>query len=303
LPPLEYDYPYEGKLVITRADQFMIDRACPKPTRQGTKILGCAYLGKNENGEDQCWLIIANDKIIEGWHWVYETVFRHEQGHCNGWPNDHPNARSKMAPPGSKPVNMTVRPSEADLEKEKEKRQSEADIEKWKERDRQGEEKYKQRQSERTITTEGNDRLSLECVGFKTVPIEPVDRDPVVKSSIHLYKPSDEKKPTGFEVKHETLTGKTYARNDQYRDLRFWSDRNGDYWSGVSVKNRQRTMVGQLGYDPTGRGISARRYIEKSFIAGRLEQTTTSTCTCAASATEKASEQCSGAEPSGALRQ
>ena len=70
-----------------------------------------------------------------------------------------------------------------------------------------------------------------------------------------------------------------------------------------SVKNRQRTMVGQLGYDPTGRGISARRYIEKSFIAGRLEQTTTSTCTCAASATEKASEQCSGAEPSGALRQ
>jgi peptidoglycan/xylan/chitin deacetylase (PgdA/CDA1 family) len=114
----------------------------------------------------------------------------------------------------------------------------------------------------------------LECAGFKTVPTESVDRDPVVKSSIHLYKARDEK-PTGFEVKHETLKGETYARNDQYRDLRFWSDRNGDYWSGVSVKNPQRTMVGQLAYDPT---ISARRYIEKSFIGGKLDQTTTSIC-------------------------
>jgi hypothetical protein len=73
----------------------------------------------------------------------------------------------------------------------------------------------------------------LECAGFQTVPIESVDRDPVVKSYIHLYKARDEK-PAAFEVKHETLNGETYARNDQYRDLRFWSDRNGDYWSGVS---------------------------------------------------------------------
>jgi co-chaperonin GroES (HSP10) len=65
LPPIEYDYPFEGKLIVTGADQYIMDRACPKATRQGTKILGCAYHGKNQNGEDQCWFILADDDIIK----------------------------------------------------------------------------------------------------------------------------------------------------------------------------------------------------------------------------------------------
>jgi hypothetical protein len=74
-----------------------------------------------------------------------------------------------------------------------------------------------------------------------------------------------------------TLTNELYSREEQYRDIRFWSDRRGDYWSGVSVKNPGRTMVGQLGYDDT-RGAATRRYIEKFFVGRRLERTTTSTC-------------------------
>jgi hypothetical protein len=34
-------------------------------------ILGCAYRGKNENGDDQCWLILANDDVLKQWKWPY----------------------------------------------------------------------------------------------------------------------------------------------------------------------------------------------------------------------------------------
>ena len=107
-----------------------------------------------------------------------------------------------------------------------------------------------------------------ECAGYRSVPPEAVERDPVVKTSVTI--PS-------FGVMHTTLAGEAYARVDQYRDVRTWSDRKGDYWSGVSIKNPRRTMVGQLAYEDS-RGIAARLYIEKSFVNGRLERTTTSTC-------------------------
>jgi hypothetical protein len=107
-----------------------------------------------------------------------------------------------------------------------------------------------------------------ECAGYRSVPPEAIERDPVVKTSVTV---------PPFGVKHTTLAGETYARKEQYRDVRTWSDRNGDYWSGVSVKNPRRTMVGQLAYDDR-RGIMARLYVEKSFVDGRLERTTTSTC-------------------------
>jgi hypothetical protein len=107
-----------------------------------------------------------------------------------------------------------------------------------------------------------------ECGGYRSVPPEAVERDPVVKTSVVM--PS-------FDVTHTTLAGETYLRGDQYRDIRIWSSRKGDYWSGVSIKNPRRTMVGQLAYDGS-RGELARLYIEKSFVNGRLERTTTSTC-------------------------
>jgi hypothetical protein len=65
-----------------------------------------------------------------------------------------------------------------------------------------------------------------ECGGYRSVPPEAVERDPVVKTSVSM--PS-------FGVTHTTLTGEVYQREDQYRDIRIWSDRKGDYWSGVSI--------------------------------------------------------------------
>jgi hypothetical protein len=110
--------------------------------------------------------------------------------------------------------------------------------------------------------------VEYECAGYRSVPSEAVERDPVVKTSVTV---------TPFRVKHTSLAGEIYAREEQYRDVRTWSNRNGDYWSGISVNNPRRTMVGQLAYDDR-RGVSARLYVEKSFIDGRLERTTTSTC-------------------------
>jgi hypothetical protein len=119
-----------------------------------------------------------------------------------------------------------------------------------------------------------NEIVTYECAGFRGTPPEPVERDPVVKVVIEHRKGS----PPIFNVKHVTLAGETFVRNDQYRDIRVWTGRGGDdFWSGVSIKNPSRSMVGNLAWD-NSRGIAARRYIEKQFNRGRLERTVVSTC-------------------------
>jgi hypothetical protein len=117
--------------------------------------------------------------------------------------------------------------------------------------------------------------VTVKCAGFKVVPPELIDSDPVVATFVHVAIVRDQLH--AFEVKHATLGGDTFDRTTQYRDIRMWSDRSGDYWSGVSIKNPRRTMVGQLGFDGS-RGIAARRYIEKLFVGRKLERTTTSVC-------------------------
>jgi hypothetical protein len=117
----------------------------------------------------------------------------------------------------------------------------------------------------------------FECAGFRATPPEIIDRDPVVKTSVAIYFARTGTQPSSFEVTHATLAGEKYERENQYRDIRTWANRGGDYWSGISITNPRRTMIGQLIYDDS-RGISARRYIEKSFVNGKLERTTTSTC-------------------------
>ena len=82
---------------------------------------------------------------------------------------------------------------------------------------------------------------------------------------------------TAFEVIHTTLNGENFSREKQYRDIRRWSVNKSVFWSGVSVKDPRRTMVGQL-IEDNSRGGSATRYIEKSYVNGRLERTVTSIC-------------------------
>jgi hypothetical protein len=47
-----------------------------------------------------CVMILGSDEIIKAGGLSVEVVKRHERAHCNGWPKDHPGARtSKQAGP------------------------------------------------------------------------------------------------------------------------------------------------------------------------------------------------------------
>jgi hypothetical protein len=88
LPPAEYDIPYKGRLTIktalSREDLLL---ACPNINPQS---LACAYRFNPEN----CLIIILHDRLIRERGWSTELVLRHELGHCNGWPGDHPGQRA-----------------------------------------------------------------------------------------------------------------------------------------------------------------------------------------------------------------
>jgi hypothetical protein len=96
LPPAEYDHPYTaGRLFVTMVDSQADVRDKCESTRQLDVALGCS--GKTHLKSDPsvkgCHIVIANKEVIEAAGYVYDLVLRHEIGHCNGWPGDHPNAQ------------------------------------------------------------------------------------------------------------------------------------------------------------------------------------------------------------------
>lgn len=88
-PPRRYDHAFDGVETILRLPQSEVMEACRrlfaeagydipvKPTQKG-----CAVF-KGKNGT-----IIVIDKPYRGS--TPEDVIRHERGHLNGWPEDHP---------------------------------------------------------------------------------------------------------------------------------------------------------------------------------------------------------------------
>jgi hypothetical protein len=121
------------------------------------------------------------------------------------------------------------------------------------------------------------DRFSLACAGFKTNPPETDDHDPVVLTEVMLITSGrgKDRELVSMDVSHLTLAKETFSRAKQYRDIRFWTDRDNLYWSGVSIKNPQRKMVGQLNANADREEW---HYIERLFLEGRLDRTTTSAC-------------------------
>jgi hypothetical protein len=85
LPPVEYDRPYDGTLTVLGAgNQEQTQAACgwPRP------VLACSYHSGRE-----CTIIHAREDYIVQFKTTLNIVMRHEIGHCNGWPGDHPGAR------------------------------------------------------------------------------------------------------------------------------------------------------------------------------------------------------------------
>jgi tetratricopeptide (TPR) repeat protein len=117
------------------------------------------------------------------------------------------------------------------------------------------------------ITPRGHQELALECGVAQSTPRDD-DPDPIYKTKIAV---TDQV----IYVEHYAASGKTFSRNEQYRDQRFWRAENTDNWSGVSVKRPDRTMVGTIRTDKGGQRVE---YTEKVYRGGKLEVTIVSVC-------------------------
>jgi hypothetical protein len=86
LPPLEFDHPYTGKLTVLKQDDYLLIREL---CRDVPTAIACSYRTYNTvtGAAISCLILLGpvahNDP----------NALRHEIGHCNGWPGDHPDAR------------------------------------------------------------------------------------------------------------------------------------------------------------------------------------------------------------------
>jgi hypothetical protein len=77
-PPIEFDGPYKGRLTVTNLEDYGIIRyICKNPT-----AVACAI-----HTSGNCLILLGPGT------WSNKDVMRHELGHCQGWPADHPGAR------------------------------------------------------------------------------------------------------------------------------------------------------------------------------------------------------------------
>ena len=99
-------------------------------------------------------------------------------------------------------------------------------------------------------------------------------RDPIIKIKLEIaWSPAGVKDPTSFEVEHYSAAGKVYTRAEQYRDIRMWSAKKSDNWSGVSIRDPGLTMVGTF-YGDNGKYF----YAERFYRRGQLETAINSIC-------------------------
>ena len=108
----------------------------------------------------------------------------------------------------------------------------------------------------------------LQCGNAKSVPPDS-DPDPVFQTRIVTTATGE------IYIRHFAASGVRYTRNEQYRDLKFWSDEKTDNWSGVSIKRLDWTMVGTIRIE---KGRQWVEYIEKLFSGGKLQTTIVSVC-------------------------
>jgi len=99
-PPAEYDKPYEGVLMTQRLPIDQLHKVCAPGQ------MACAMpisIGPNGKGwqisltgnRAACLILMPSDSYLWEHHQDPKDTIRHEIGHCNGWPGDHPNSQSK----------------------------------------------------------------------------------------------------------------------------------------------------------------------------------------------------------------
>ena len=83
LPPARYDRAYTGELKTINADIADVHKLCGSP--YGLRVFACA---KPDIGK--CTIVLPRVEDGGVTKQQRERLRRHEIGHCNGWPADHP---------------------------------------------------------------------------------------------------------------------------------------------------------------------------------------------------------------------
>ena len=90
-PPRRFDHAFAGKLTIKRLPQQEVERTCRAlfvkhkiPVKSLTNWRGCSLLVSKRS----CIIVVVNNTFMRA---TPKAVIRHETGHCNGWPANHPN--------------------------------------------------------------------------------------------------------------------------------------------------------------------------------------------------------------------
>ena len=89
LPPAQYDHPYEGpgEMRVIEAPFYIVKSLCGVPQKQF--LYACAYATRYG-----CTIILPDPHNFAPRY--YKALKRHERGHCNGWPRDHPRGLAKV---------------------------------------------------------------------------------------------------------------------------------------------------------------------------------------------------------------
>lgn len=89
-PPARFDHPYQGKLTVQRLPQKQVVSACAKlfakykvAAKSSLAQRGCSAI----TSKNSCTMIVIDKTYLKA---TPEAVIRHERGHCNGWPANHP---------------------------------------------------------------------------------------------------------------------------------------------------------------------------------------------------------------------
>jgi hypothetical protein len=56
----------------------------------------------------ECYIYIATETEILAQGFTHNVIFRHERGHCNGWPGDHKGGRSAANEPQPNDPNLWI---------------------------------------------------------------------------------------------------------------------------------------------------------------------------------------------------
>jgi len=89
-PPARFDFPYRGELLVRRIPQRDVAEACrilfmlySVHAKASMEQRGCSIV----TSSNSCLVVTVDQTYKKA---TPESVLRHEMGHCNGWPANHP---------------------------------------------------------------------------------------------------------------------------------------------------------------------------------------------------------------------